>query len=115
VATGDRDDTCLLCRAERITPWYHEDDVCWVADCSLCATPMVVWRWHGVEPSEADRQHMVERLGMAAATVFDGHYPDGNMRNLPDHFPMHARPEGGFFGHGFRRATPGSDAGEVSA
>ena len=115
MATGDRDDTCLLCRAERITPWYHEDDVCWVADCSLCATPMVVWRWHGVEPSEDDREHMVERLGMAAATVFDGHYYDGNMRNIPDHFHMHARPEGGFFGHGFRRATPGSDAGEVTA
>ena len=27
VATGDRDDTCLLCAADRITPWYHEDDV----------------------------------------------------------------------------------------
>ena len=40
-----------LCAADRITPWYHEDDVCWVADCEICATPMVVWRWHGTEPS----------------------------------------------------------------
>ena len=33
------------------------------------------------------------------------------MRNNPDHFHVHARPEGGFFGHGYRRAAPGP-AGE---
>ena len=54
VAIGDRDDACLLCAAERITPWYHEDDVCWIAECEICATPMVVWRWHGIEPSPDD-------------------------------------------------------------
>jgi hypothetical protein len=103
VATGDHDDSCLLCAAEKITPWYHEDDVCWVADCEICATPMVVWRWHGTEPSPADLDHMLGRLADAADQVFDGHYLDGNMRNIPGHFHMHARPEGGFFGHGFRR------------
>jgi hypothetical protein len=25
------------------------------------------------------------------------------MRNIPDHFHAHARPRGGFFGHGFRK------------
>ena len=42
--------------------------------------------------------------------MFDGHYVDGNMRNIPDHFHAHARPEGGFFGHGFRdgRAARGT-------
>jgi hypothetical protein len=40
--------------------------------------------------------------------VFDGHYVDGNMRNIPDHFHLHARPEGGFFGHGFRRDGQGA-------
>jgi hypothetical protein len=103
VAIGDRDDACLLCAAEKLTPWYHEDDVCWVADCTLCATPMVVWRWHGTEPSPDDLDHMLGRLADAAEQVFDGHYLDGNMRNIPDHFHVHARPEGGFFGHGFRR------------
>jgi len=103
VATGERDDACVLCAAERITPWYHEDDVCWVADCEICATPMVVWRWHGTEPSPGDLDHMLSRLADAATQVFDGHYLDGNMRNIPDHFHMHARPAGGFFGHGFRR------------
>jgi hypothetical protein len=31
------------------------------------------------------------------------HYVDDNMRNIPDHFHAHARPRGGFFGHGFRK------------
>lgn len=103
MGTGERHDTCLLCAAERITPWYHEDDVCWVADCEICATPMVVWRWHGVDVPDEHRQHMLGRLASVAGEVFDGHYVDGNMRNIPDHFHAHARPEGGFFGHGFRR------------
>lgn len=103
--TGERDDECLLCQAERITHWYHEDDLCWIADCTICATPMVVWRWHGVDPSDEDRQAMLERLSATAGAVFDGHYYDANMRNIPDHFHVHARPEGGFFGHGFRKAA----------
>ena len=43
---------CELCEAARFTHWYHEDDVCWVADCEVCETPMVVWRHHGTEPPE---------------------------------------------------------------
>lgn len=101
-------DGCLLCVAERITTWYHEDDVCWIADCSICATPMVVWRRHGVQPPAADLDHMMDRLAEVAQSVFAGHYVDANMRNIPDHFHAHARPVGGFFGHGFRLdgATP---------
>ena len=57
VAPGDRVDSCPLCRAERITTWYHEDDVCWIADCEICATPMVVWRWHGTDvPADVLRE-----------------------------------------------------------
>jgi hypothetical protein len=72
-----------------------------------------VWRRHGTEPPPADREHMLARLGAAAEQVFDGHYLDGNMRNIPDHFHMHARPKGGFFGHGFRR--PGAPAHRADA
>jgi hypothetical protein len=106
VPTGDTHDGCLLCAAERITHWYHEDDVCWVADCTICDTPMVVWRWHGVDPTDAERSHMMATLATVAGQVFDGHYTDGNMRNIPDHFHVHSRPEGGFFGRGFRKDRP---------
>ena len=99
---------CDLCEAARITPWYHEDEICWIAECEICAVPMVVWRRHGKDPSTADLDHMLDQLGrIAAEQLTVEHYVDDNMRNIPDHFHAHARPRGGFFGHGFRRASPG--------
>lgn len=92
--------TCVLCQADRITPWHHEDDICWIADCEICATPMVVWRGHGTEPPQTERDHMMAELARIADTVFDGHWVDGQMRNIPNHFHAHARPAGGFFGPG---------------
>ena len=53
---------CDLCRAVRMTPWYHEDDVCWIAECDVCDTPMVVWRWHGTAPPAEHVEHMRARL-----------------------------------------------------
>ncbi len=92
------DPTCLLCRAERITPWFHEDDTCWVAECEICATPMVVWRSHGVTPPADERAHMLACLERAAREHLGPFWVDDHMRNIPDHFHAHARPEGGFFG-----------------
>ncbi len=98
-------DDCDLCEAARITPWYHEDEICWIAECEICAVPMVVWRSHGAAPPDADMEHMLSHLGRVAAEQLTvEHYVDDNMRNIPDHFHAHARPRGGFFGHGFRRS-----------
>jgi len=97
-------DGCDLCEAARMTEWFHEDDVCWIAECEICAVPMVVWRFHGVEPPEEHRAHMLEHLDTVATGYLGEHYYDDNMRNIPDHFHVHARPKGGFFGHG-RRLT----------
>ncbi len=54
-------DECLLCSAERVTPWLHEDDECWVAECLVCRTPMVVWRTHGLPDAELEAA-LLERL-----------------------------------------------------
>ena len=97
---------CDLCEAARITPWFHEDDVCWIAECELCSTPMVVWRWHGIDPSEEALRHMHTELARIADIAFTGHYVDDNMRNIPDHYHAHARPAGGFFGRGTWQARP---------
>ena len=95
---------CDLCEAARITEWFHEDDVCWIAECEICSVPMVVWRSHGIEPSAAELEHMHHRLGEVVTIHFEfEHYVDDNMRNIPDHYHAHARPRGGFFGHGLRR------------
>lgn len=84
---------CELCEAARFTHWYHEDEVCWVADCDACDLPIVVWRQHGTDPSEAERRHMWDRLADAAETRFGGADWDLDpvMRQVPGHFHAHAR------------------------
>jgi hypothetical protein len=84
---------CELCDAARLTTWYHEDDVCWIADCEVCAVPMVVWRHHGKEPPPADLDHMRDQLTRVADEVLGagGWSYDPVMRQIPDHFHAHAR------------------------
>ncbi|HUF33296.1 MAG TPA: hypothetical protein VMN58_08845 [Acidimicrobiales bacterium] len=86
---------CELCEAARFTPWFHEDDVCWVAECEACAIPMVVWRSHGVEPPETELEHMLAELARVAAEQFPdvGVTIDRVMRQIPNHFHAHARPD----------------------
>ena len=93
-----KSDHCDLCRAAKITPWYHEDEICWIAECDICDVPMVVWRFHGTEPPEAHMRHMRERLSAIASERLGEFYFDDHMRNIPDHYHCHSRPRGGFFG-----------------
>lgn len=86
--------TCDLCAAARLTTWYHEDDVCWVADCELCDVPMVVWRRHGTEPSADELAHMTATLERISAERFGAFRVDGERRNIPDHWHAHGRPQG---------------------
>ena len=86
--------TCDLCQATRLTHWYHEDEICWVADCEICAVPMVVWRQHATDPSPDELAHMPAALARAAATLFATFVVDGHRRNIPDHWHAHARPSG---------------------
>ncbi|HSD49160.1 MAG TPA: hypothetical protein VLE71_04950 [Actinomycetota bacterium] len=94
---------CLLCRAERITAWHFEDDECWVADCMVCATPMIVWRTHGL-PDPREEAMLLTHLERIAAERYgdEGYWLDRERRRIPDHWHVHARPAGGFF-------DPGSD------
>lgn len=94
--------SCELCQAARITPWYYEDETCWIAECEICEVPMVVWRQHDVKPSAEVKAYMHTRLREVAAAHFDDKiYIDDFMRNIPDHYHAHGRPEGGFWGHDF--------------
>jgi hypothetical protein len=100
--TADID--CDLCRAERLSEWFHEDDECWIAECTICDTPMVVWRQHDPSPPPDVRSRLHERLARVVVAHFDfEHYVDDHMRRIPDHYHAHARPIGGFFGHGRRK------------
>ena len=105
----DTEDTpatdCDLCEAARITPWFHEDDICWIAECEICAVPMVVWREHGIEPpGRRARAHARPSSARVVAEHFEfEHYVDDNMRNIPDHYHAHARPRAASSGTGFRK------------
>jgi len=89
---------CLLCAAERVTDWYHEDEDCWVAECMVCRTPMVVWRAHGM-PDARREASMLAHLETAAASRYGdgGYWLDPERRRIPDHWHVHARPAGDFF------------------
>lgn len=102
-----KDPSCDLCEEARITPWFHEDELCWIAECEICAVPMVVWREHDASPPDDVKAELHQRLAMIVGAHFSfDHYVDDNMRNIPDHYHAHARPVGGFFGHGHARKAP---------
>jgi hypothetical protein len=84
---------CELCEAARMTPWHHEDNICWVADCEACDVPIVVWNDHGAEPPADQVAHMVAELEAVGADCFgpNGYSVDRVMRQIPDHFHAHAR------------------------
>jgi hypothetical protein len=81
-----------------MTDWHHEDPECWVADCLVCRTPMVVWRVHGLPDVEMESRLLRHLERIAAARYGDeGFYVDHERRRIPDHWHAHARPAGGFF------------------
>jgi len=92
------DGECPLCLAQRISTWHFEDEECWIADCLICATPMVVCRPHGLPDPDLERR-LLSRLAEAAAARYGegGFWIDGMRRRIPDHWHAHASPQGGFF------------------
>ena len=49
----------MLCTAEPLTDRHYEDDDCWVGDCVVCMTPMVVWRTHGLPDADLEAALLV--------------------------------------------------------
>lgn len=95
---------CELCEAAKVTEWFYEDDECWVAECEMCWTPMVVWKRHDPNPSEETRVVLHARLSEVVVLHYGFEFwLDENMRSIPTHYHAHARPRGGFYGHGLRR------------
>ena len=96
---------CDLCEAARLTEWFHEDDVCWVATCEICDVPMVVWKRHGREPPPVELEHMLSQLAVVADTRLGaGEWSvDRVMRQIPDHFHAHARDPNWWFRRFSRR------------
>ncbi len=83
---------CDLCEAARMTQWYLDDDVCWIAECEFCAVPMVVWKVHHDSPPDDVKADLHQKLSAVVAEHFGFEfYIDDNMRNIPAHYHAHAR------------------------
>jgi hypothetical protein len=88
------DPDCELCEAARLSDWFFEDDLCWVAECESCNVPMVVWKAHDPSPPEEVRVVLFDRLGAVVQAHYEAvdFYIDDRLRSIPTHYHAHARP-----------------------
>lgn len=102
--TSRRDPDCELCEAAVLSERFHDDDLCWIAECESCSVPMIVWREHDPAPPDAVKSQLHALLTVVVAEHFDGEiWIDDNLRSIPAHYHAHARSRGGFFGQPLRR------------
>jgi len=72
---------------------------------------MVVWKWHDPSPPEEVRVVLLDHLRDIVVAMYTfgsnehGFWIDEHMRTIPDHYHAHARPRGGYAGHGTRRRS----------
>jgi len=87
---------CELCELTRTTTWYAEYERPFrfvILECDSCDVPMAVLSEHRRRPT-TEQQAVMRR---ALAEVADRMYPNGwfyddHMRQIPDHYHLHARP-----------------------
>ncbi len=86
---------CPLCQAFKLTPWYFEDELIWVADCQTCCSPMVVARLHLSDEEAPDslKNYMLKKLiEVADAQLGENNYwLDTRGRAIRTHLHYHAR------------------------
>lgn len=77
--------SCELCRLEKITNWFYEDDICAFLICKTCRIPMMVLKRHTMNPTEKEINHIQD--------MKDRLFPDykwrKNQRKIPDHLHWH--------------------------
>jgi hypothetical protein len=87
---------CELCELARTTTWYarHEEPFQFtLLDCDSCDVPMAVLGEHRAVPSDAERAVMQQALARIADEKYArGWFFDDHMRQIPDHYHLHARP-----------------------
>jgi hypothetical protein len=87
---------CELCELARTTPWYaevREPFAFTILDCDSCDVPMAVLGAHRARATDEERELMQRELGRVAESKYpEGWFFDDHMRQIPDHYHLHARP-----------------------
>jgi len=87
---------CELCQLSRHTAWHAEYEEPFrfvVLDCDSCDLPMAVLRDHRARPTDTEREVLHRALALIADAKFaHGWFFDDAMRQIPDHYHVHARP-----------------------
>ena len=87
---------CELCELRRTTAWYAEHEQPFrfvIIDCDSCDVPMAVLGAHRATPTDDERAHMQRELARIADVKYPGGwFFDDHMRQIPDHYHLHARP-----------------------
>lgn len=93
---SEADPRCELCQLVRSTRWYaefHEPLRFTVLDCDSCDTPMAVLGEHRKSVTEEEKAVMVGALEVVGRALGLGDLTiDDRMRQIPDHYHVHARP-----------------------
>jgi hypothetical protein len=87
---------CELCELAPTTTWYAEIDEPFrfvILDCDSCDVPMAVLGEHRAVPNDDERAVMQDALTQIAEEKYPkGWFFDDHMRQIPDHYHLHARP-----------------------
>lgn len=87
---------CELCELVRSTRWYaefHEPLRFTVLDCDSCDVPMAVLGEHRPTVTDDERAFMTAALRAVGDALGLGELRfDDRMRQIPDHYHVHARP-----------------------
>lgn len=98
---------CELCELARTTPWYAEFDQPFrfaILDCDSCDVPMAVLGAHRRELSADEAEVIRAALTKIADEKFpSGWFFDDHMRQIPDHYHIHARPYPKWWPKAFQR------------
>ncbi|MCK4358985.1 MAG: hypothetical protein KAW92_09625 [Candidatus Cloacimonetes bacterium] len=81
---------CELCKAEKLTHWYYEDDLIWIADCKTCKCPMTVLRKHHKTFTNEEKFYIIDKImELFGRTAYK--YIDWNMKTIKNHAHCHLR------------------------
>ena len=86
---------CDLCKLERLTNVYVDNEALIIMDCDSCLVPMAVWKEHTMDIPEPDEQMMKAFLTEYGKQFYKNQsfVIDTNQREILDHIHWHARSE----------------------